>query len=251
MAIPSQAEYERNERDRFHRDLREIDRTPLSERKESCREFFEAMKGDPDLVAERVSWLLDGSYGKGSYDASREVARNTRMNRVAWLTQITGALEWRCPADMLIRAWKKLTSAEKDRLKNAVERALSRHLAEDSNGRDPRRRRTTRRDTSAYEERARRLVREGSYAEAIATLEEGAKRVRGTERERLLRAADDLRRRVGWPHPRRRSRARDPQVPSTPAGARAYKDRIDAMVRRHPGDSGGSSPSRSRRSRRG
>lgn len=198
MPIPSQAEYERNERTRFYNQLREIERAPLADRKEACREFFEAMRDDPALVAERVSWLLDGNYGFGSYQAAGEVARNTRMNRVAWLTQIIGALEWQCPQRMLIAAWKKLSPSERENLRRYVDRVLqgwlkeqARQAAEGSNGRDPRRR-----------ARARRA-----------------------------------------------GRRRDPaSYPSTPAGARAYKNRIEAMMRKYPGDSGRSS--RSRRSRR-
>lgn len=88
------------------------------------------MANDPALVAERVSWLLDGSYGQGAYIQANEVARNKRMNRVAWLTQVTGALEWGSPFRMTAAAWHKLTPEQKRRLDAAVSRVLEAHLRE-------------------------------------------------------------------------------------------------------------------------
>lgn len=144
------AEYEENERRIFNRDMREAESGSVAERRESCMEAFEIMRDDPDRVAERVSWLLDGTMGYGAMQAARRIASNPRMNRVAALTQIVGALEYKCPQPMFIRAWKKLSTEQKARLNRAVERELREHLAQRANGTSgdrSRRRATSRRDT--------------------------------------------------------------------------------------------------------
>lgn len=122
--------YEGREIDSFLADLARVEKAPLADRKEGARHFAQAMGHDPELVAERVGWLLDGNYGQGSYIKAREVARSPRMNRVAWLTQTVGALEWQSPWAMTRAAWKKLTKAQKDALDHAVMRALKSHLQE-------------------------------------------------------------------------------------------------------------------------
>lgn len=128
MSIPSQAEYERRERQEFIKNLREVDadwkRLPLAERRTEETKFHEAMAHDPSLVAERIGWLLDGSYGKGAYDAAHEVLASTRMNREAWLTHTIAAAEWQIPQAAAIRAWKKLTDLQQAALDTHVRRAM-------------------------------------------------------------------------------------------------------------------------------
>ena len=113
--IPTQAEYERRERQMFHTQLREVETAPLADRREARKDFQQALE-TPDLVAERINWLLAGDYGKGAYDAAREVLRRPRTNQVAWLTTTIAALEWRCPQKFAVEAWKKLSSAKRTQL---------------------------------------------------------------------------------------------------------------------------------------
>jgi len=113
--------YEMREAQEFQSTLREVDRAPLAERKEACAEFLEAMRHSPDLVAERIGWLLDGNYGYGSMQAAKRVIKgSSRMNKAAQLTHMVAALEWRCPARMAAQAWKALSSSEKKALDRAV-----------------------------------------------------------------------------------------------------------------------------------
>ena len=121
--IPTQAEYERRERQMFHTQLREVETAPLADRREARKDFQQALE-TPDLVAERINWLLAGDYGKGAYDAAREVLRRPRTNRAAWLTTTIAALEWRCPAKFAVEAWKKLAPAKKALLQKLVEREI-------------------------------------------------------------------------------------------------------------------------------
>ena len=122
--IPSQAEYERRELADAQRRLEEVERAPLAERKEAAAEFFEAMRDNPDIVAERVGWLLDGSYGYGPMMKAKQVLGSPRMNRSAALTQMVAAYEWSSPSAMTRAAWKKLTKAQQDALERAVQEEI-------------------------------------------------------------------------------------------------------------------------------
>jgi hypothetical protein len=122
--------YEHREISDFMAKIRRVEKAPLAERKEGAREFAHAMAHDPALVAERVGWLLDGNYGQGAYIKAREVARSPRMNRVAWLTQTVGAVEWHSPWAMTRASWKKMTPSQKKALDDAVTRVIYNHLKE-------------------------------------------------------------------------------------------------------------------------
>lgn len=129
-AVPSQLEYERRERQEAQQLLAEIRRQPLSDRKEAQESFLEAMR-DPALVAERLGWLLNGSYGYGAKMMAQQVMKSPRMNRSAALTQMVGAFEWRVPEDMVRTAWKKLSAGEKAALERAVQAAIKRGETEE------------------------------------------------------------------------------------------------------------------------
>lgn len=121
MGIPTQEQYERNERMSAHNHLQEIERAPLSDRKEAQRDFARVMGEDPALLAERLGWLIDGNYGYGEMGMAKQIVAHPRMNREAALTQLVGAFEWQCPQRMTADAWKKLTSDQKAVLSAAVD----------------------------------------------------------------------------------------------------------------------------------
>ena len=114
-------EYEAREWREFDSRMRDADKGTLSERKQACAEFVEAMATDPALVGERIGWLLDGNYGYGAMQAAkRVVAGGPRMNKAAQLVQMIGALEWMCPPRAAAQGWKKLTASQKTALDKAV-----------------------------------------------------------------------------------------------------------------------------------
>lgn len=129
-SVPSQSEYENREHLEFMRQIRQAENGALAERKESARAFFHVLKTDPALVAERVGWLLNGSYGYGSHKAAQGIIRRPRMNAGAWLTTTVAALEWMCPQRMAIAAWKKLTVAEQERLRVLIQMEINQALVE-------------------------------------------------------------------------------------------------------------------------
>lgn len=121
MPIPSQAQYEQNERSAAIRREQEIDRSPLADRKEGQANYLEAMRDRPELVAERIGWLLDGNYGYGPMMMAKQIVRSPRMNRRAALAMSIAVFEWMCPRRMAADAWNKLTPSQKQRLDAAVD----------------------------------------------------------------------------------------------------------------------------------
>jgi hypothetical protein len=118
------------ELDEFHADLQKVEKAPLQDRKESAAEFAKDLKTAPELIAERVGWLLNGSYGKGSYDAMRAMLDRPRMNHGAVLVQTIGALEWHAARAGVVAAWKKLTAREQAHLKKLIDTEIRDSLEE-------------------------------------------------------------------------------------------------------------------------
>lgn len=122
--IPSQAEYERRELAEANQRLHEVERASLADRKEAAAEFFEAMRDRPEVVAERVGWLLNGNYGYGQMQMAKRVLKSPRMNRSAALTHMIAAFEWSTPDAMARAGWKKLTKGQQAALEKAVQGAI-------------------------------------------------------------------------------------------------------------------------------
>jgi hypothetical protein len=117
--ILSQAAYARRELQEVDQRLREVERAPLADRKEAAAAFLAAMRDDPEIVAERIGWLLNGTYGYGQMQKAKRVLASPRMNRSAALTHMVAAYEWQTP-----NAWKKLTKGQQAVLEKAVQGAI-------------------------------------------------------------------------------------------------------------------------------
>lgn len=118
--MPNQ-EYDNRSLTEAYHHMQRVENAPLSDRKEAQAEFLDAMKTEPDLIAERLGWLFDGNYGRGEQmKAIQILGMKANANKVASLNQLIGAYEWSCPPAMSVAAWKKLTAAEKDLLDRAI-----------------------------------------------------------------------------------------------------------------------------------
>lgn len=122
--IPTRQEYEDRERSELVRLFGDLERLPLAERRENREEWREAMAERPELIADRIGWLFNGSYGWGAQDRARSIVTGKRGNRVAAICQLLSAVEWRCAQGEAIKAWKDLTSAQKDTLDATVTEAI-------------------------------------------------------------------------------------------------------------------------------
>ena len=112
-------EYETNEARLLHKQLEAVRLAPLADRKAAQADMLQAMRDDPALVAERVSWLIDGNYGYGSYTMIRRILAS-RCNKPAALVQLVGALEWGCPERLTANAWHALTANQQEKLNKLV-----------------------------------------------------------------------------------------------------------------------------------
>lgn len=122
--MESNQEHETRERIDFNRLVASVGKKSLRDRQEARAEFLLAMIESPEIVAERIGWIINGSYGAGGYFIGREVLANKRMNRAAWFTQIVAAVEWQCPTNFAVDAYKKLTAAQRAKLDAAVKAEL-------------------------------------------------------------------------------------------------------------------------------
>jgi hypothetical protein len=118
--IPSESAYRHNEAMALARQLNCIETASLADRRAARADWAEALH-DPALVAERVRWLLDGSYGRGAYDRAWAIARaSARSNKVAQLGQLIAALEWQCPAAFAAAAARRHCTVDQLRAVNAA-----------------------------------------------------------------------------------------------------------------------------------
>jgi mRNA-degrading endonuclease RelE of RelBE toxin-antitoxin system len=121
-----QAEYERRESQEAAQRLHEIERAPLADRKEAATDFLAAMRDHPEVIAERVGWLLNGNYGHGQMQKAKRVLTAPWTNRSATLTHMVAAYEWQTPNAMAVAAWKKLTKGQQAKLEKAVQAVIKR-----------------------------------------------------------------------------------------------------------------------------
>lgn len=120
----SQEQYERNEANRFYAALQGVQDAPIADRRAAQKAFREAMISHPELVTERVGWLLAGNYGYGSYKAARRIL-GSRLIREEWLLTRTAALEWRCPVVMALKVYRALTKAQRTTLEKLICQQIS------------------------------------------------------------------------------------------------------------------------------
>jgi hypothetical protein len=99
-----------------------VERAPLAERKEAQQSFFETIKHHPEIIAERVLWLLEGQYGQGAMLLAHNIT--ARSNRPAAYCQMIAVLDHNCPRRMAAEAWKKLTSKEQAKLERLLETTI-------------------------------------------------------------------------------------------------------------------------------
>ena len=128
--IPTQVEHEAHEAALHRAELQRIEAAPLHERQEARAEWLAAMQADPQLIRERVLWLIQGAYGKGSWDAARRIlGASKRTNKVAQLCQLIAALEWKCPSTFAVLAWHGLTAEQKEALRAGVQSEIDEAVA--------------------------------------------------------------------------------------------------------------------------
>jgi hypothetical protein len=109
----------------FRKQMEEVEKAPLAERKEGAVDWYNALMNDHMGVAQKVGWLLYGNYGGGSYASACRVLASPRMNQVAWCAITIANLEYRCPAKFAIQAWKKLPVEKRYLVNEAIRQEIA------------------------------------------------------------------------------------------------------------------------------
>lgn len=125
--MPRDIAYEQREIAEAIRNEQAVERASIAERKEGQESFFNAIKFSPDIVAERVGWLLDGHYGMGAMLQAHNATK--RMNRPAMYCQMIAVLDHNCPRRMAVDAWKRLSKTEQNKLLRLIEDEIEQYEA--------------------------------------------------------------------------------------------------------------------------
>ena len=112
-------EYTEREMKMMAKDAAEIEALPMVERRENYKEFAADMEAMPRLIAERIGWLLTGSYGFGQMILAQR-ALETR-NPKAHLFRLIAIFEWRTGRSYAAKAWRLASEATKVALNKAID----------------------------------------------------------------------------------------------------------------------------------
>lgn len=127
--------HDRELRSLFNR-MEEIRKAPLRDRQEACDSLLEYSKNDPELVAERIGWLLNGTYGYAEgYLANRDLEhgmKSKRFNLNAALYNLIAMIEWQCP--YANKVYNKLSNREQKDLNEAISKELDAYVEYASGG---------------------------------------------------------------------------------------------------------------------
>jgi hypothetical protein len=121
--IPTEAEYLERERRMLDKQLAAVESAPLAERREGAADYGRGLRDNPEIIAERIGWIFNGSYGRGAYDRAHEwlaAYRESPKRRETMikfnLCCLLAALDDACPSRMAVNQWKKLTTEQQQRL---------------------------------------------------------------------------------------------------------------------------------------
>ncbi len=97
----------------------------------AARQDYVVLLQSPDLLADRVAWVLEGQYGYGARMAAQDILRRPRMNRVAALGMLVADVECQCPGRFAVQAWKAITVAQQGAVVAAVTQAITEYTQQE------------------------------------------------------------------------------------------------------------------------
>ena len=118
-------QYEMNEAQIFRADLQRAELGTLGDKRAAMEAWRSLMSEEPQTVATRVQWILDGTHGFGAMQAARRIINSPRMNQSAALGHIIAALDCMCPARYAVKAYKLLSCAEQAKVNEAITAEVS------------------------------------------------------------------------------------------------------------------------------
>lgn len=126
--MQTQAQYHARELTAAHNHYQEINNAPVNDRKEAYATLLETCQTDPALIAERIGWLFNGSYGYGEMHLAINATR--ARNPKPELFALIATFEWQAGHYFARKAYLALTKAQKDALNNAIDKEIADWRAE-------------------------------------------------------------------------------------------------------------------------
>lgn len=127
----SKEQYELNERSAFLAQIKSCDTLPLSERNENKKEMIEVLQECLQSFYQAVSFLINGDFGYGAYQATKESLQNKRMNRKAWLFNTTACLNYSVPFRQACNLWHGLDFELKEKINKKLDEMIEESINEE------------------------------------------------------------------------------------------------------------------------
>jgi hypothetical protein len=127
--METQREYETRELRSLAAQLAACVNAPLADRKEAQAEWRKALVEAPDMIAERVGWLIEGCYGFGAYLRAQESLKS-RGNRPAQLALLLAPLDFQCPQAMARAAFASITEEQQERVTALIALEIEARIAQ-------------------------------------------------------------------------------------------------------------------------
>jgi hypothetical protein len=108
----------------YYETVKRVEAAPLQDRIDARNDYMKDMRDNPEIVGERIGWLLDGNYGKEEMERGIKIVDSPRMNRIAALSSMIAVLEWSCTPVGAIAAWKKLTPEEQSKVDGEIAKTI-------------------------------------------------------------------------------------------------------------------------------
>lgn len=122
--------YEENEYRRYFAEIKRIEQAPILQRKEAQKDYMDALVSCPEIIAERIGWLFNGSYGWAEQQQALKVLNSPRMNRIAALSIMIAQKDHFCPARFAVNAYRKLSKKQQQRINELIQREIEGALLE-------------------------------------------------------------------------------------------------------------------------
>lgn len=129
--IPTEKQYHELEQNKLDKHISWIYSFPQYDKLQNRDILMDLCRSNPDLIAERINWLLLGTYGYAEQYRALNMLKQKRSHIPLFL--FIALLEWHCPDYYARKAYKLLTKMEKMRLDNILQKSIEKFVEEHRN----------------------------------------------------------------------------------------------------------------------
>jgi len=117
-------EYIHNELRLLNNQIEECGKLSKTEKQENKQLLLDTWIDTPEVFADRIGWILNGTYGYGAMYKAIQLADNKRCNRIAGLSIILSAIEYSVTSVNSVKAWKELNKEQQEKLSSLIQAEL-------------------------------------------------------------------------------------------------------------------------------